>query len=306
MNFRLTFLKILFLSFLSYSCKDFSDNRFKSKPVKVNLSDVQENVNFAKNDLKKDVIHLAISAMTSPKETLFYYEELVHYLAEEINIPIKIEQFKTYKEVNDVLENKQIEIAFICSGAFSEARNRFPLEILAVPKINGKASYNAYIIVNKSSSIKDFKDLKGKSFAFTDPLSNTGRAYAINRVKELGSNYEEYFSKIIFTYAHDYSIQAVSRGLVDGATIDGLIFNYMKRIYPQKVKNIRVIEISEEFGIPPIVVHKDLGEKLKGRFREVLINMSKTQEGKSILDNLLIDEFVLGSEDDYNSMRIVK
>lgn len=247
-------------------------------------------------------LNLAIAAMISPKETLHYYEELIHYISGKIDRPVKIMQNKTYKEVNDNLEQRRIDVAFICSGAYVAAKKRFPIEILAIPVVNGKRYYTADIIVRRSSSIQRFEDLRGKSFAFTDPLSNSGRLYAVNRVRELNSTYENYFSRIIYTHGHDYSIQAVARGMVDGATVDGLIFNYLQRHYPAKVENIRIIEESEPFGMPPIVVHKDLDPVLKEKLRMTLLTMDKDREGKAILQKLMIDKFVPGNEKDYNSI----
>jgi hypothetical protein len=39
--------------------------------------------------------------------------------------------------------------------------------------------------------------------------------------------------------SHDISIQMVSRNLVDAASIDGLIFDYLEIFQPDKVRNIR-------------------------------------------------------------------
>ncbi len=267
------------------------------KPVSIDFSNtVQETVSPA--DSVKPV-NLEIAAMVSPRETLRYYEDLVHYISRKIGRPIKINQKKTYKEVNDQLEQRQIDAAFICSGAFVEAKSRFPIEIIAVPVVNGKKTYNAQVIVRKDSPIHHFEDLRGKTFAFTDPLSNTGRLYAVERVRELHSTPGRFFSKVIYTHGHDYSIQAVARGMVDGATVDGLVLNYIKAYYPEKVKNIRIIETSKPFGMPPVVVHKSLNYRLKKKLRQALLNMDKDPQGKKILERLMIDKFVPGNENDY-------
>ncbi|RMH78555.1 MAG: phosphate/phosphite/phosphonate ABC transporter substrate-binding protein [Calditrichaeota bacterium] len=256
-------------------------------------------------DLETDSIaplHIAIAAMTSPAENLRYYEELLHYLSQKIQRPVKIEQRKTYKEVNSLLETRQIEMAFVCSGAYVEARRHFPIEILAVPQIRGKSTYNAYIIVHRASSIRRFEDLRGKSFAFTDPLSNTGRLYAVKRVKELGSTPREFFSRIIYTHAHDHSIQAVARHLVDGATVDGLIYDYLETYAPEKVADLRIIEVSEDFGMPPIVVPAQLDPQLKKRLRHIFLHMHEDPAGQKILRQLMIDRFVPAREADYKSI----
>ena len=87
--------------------------------------------------------------------------------------------------------------------------------------------------------------------------------------------------------------------MVDGATVDGLVLNYIKAYYPEKVKNIRIIETSKPFGMPPVVVHKSLNYRLKKKLRQALLNMDKDPQGKKILERLMIDKFVPGNENDY-------
>lgn len=248
-------------------------------------------------------IYLAISSTISPKETYKYYKDLVKYISEKCGRPVQLKQRKTYQEILKLLEVGEIDFAFICSGTYVAAEGEVPIEIIAIPEVRGKHFYNAYIIVHKSSSIKKFKQLRNKSFAFTDPLSNTGYLYPSIRVKELGSGSEKFFKKTIYTNAHDYSIQAVARKIVDGASVNGLVFDYIKSLYPERVKEIVIIETSEPFGIPPIVVPKFLNPELKHKLRSVLLEIHTDPVGREILKKLQIDRFVPPGNTDYSSIR---
>ncbi len=247
-------------------------------------------------------ISLAISAMTSPKETYIYYEKLVEYISQKLGRPIQFKQRKSYEEVNELLKKAVVDIAFICSGAYVSALPENYMEIIAVPVINNKAYYQAYIIVHKDSPYQQFIDLKHKRFALTDPLSNTGYYYPLRRVKELGFTLDHFFSKTIFTYAHDYSIQAVARKLVDGASVDGLIFDYLAKNNPNLVENLRVIEKSEPFGMPPIVVPRGLNPKLKEQLQTVFLNLHLDPKGQQILSQLNIDRFIRGDTVNYSGV----
>ena len=244
-------------------------------------------------------ISLAIAAMTSPKETYIYYEKLVDYISQKLGRPIQFKQRKSYKEVNELLKKTVVDIAFICSGAYVSALPEGYMEIIAVPQINNKTYYQAYVIVHKDSPYQQFIDLKNKRFALTDPLSNTGYYYPLRRVKELGFTLDRFFSKTIYTYAHDYSIQAVARKLVDGASVDGLIFDYLAKHNPALVQNIRIIEKSEPFGMPPVVVPRRLDPQLKAKLKSILLSLHQDAKGKQILDQLNIDRFVPGDSVNY-------
>lgn len=251
-------------------------------------------------------LKVAISSMISPKETFTYYEALMRFVSARLGVPVEMKQRKTYQEVNDMLVDGQIELAFICSGAYVESPLNSRVEILAVPVVHGEPTYRAYVIVHENYSAQTFADLKGVSFAFTDPLSNTGYTYAVKRVKQLGSSVETFFSKTLFTHAHDYSIQLVVRGIVDAATVDGLIFEYLMQFTPDKVRGIRVLEKSAPFGIPPVVVPRSLPDSTKERLRQIFFSLDEDATGKGILRKLMIDRFVPGRDEDYNSVRTIK
>ena len=254
-------------------------------------------------ELSGHPIYLAISAMISPKETYIYYENLIKYISEKCDRQIKFKQRKTYQEVIRLLAVGEVDFAFICSGAYVAAEGNVPIEILAIPEVHGKHYYNAYIIVHSASPVQKFKELRGKTFAFTDPLSNTGFLYPAIRVKYLGTTPENYFAKTIYTNAHDYSIQAVAKKIVAGASVNSLVFNYTKEVYPERVKDVRIIEVSEQFGMPPIVVPKFLNPQVKNKLRSVLLNIHKNPDGLKILKKLRIDRFVPPGNADYSSIR---
>jgi phosphonate transport system substrate-binding protein len=263
--------------------------------------DIYENDNKLANEDTTDnaKLYVAISTMISPIETFNLYKDLIDYISEKMDVPIIFKQRKTYGEVNFLLKEKKLDFAFICTGAYVNEKNELPVELLVVPVVNGRALYNAYIIVNKQSDINSFEELKGKSFAFTDPLSNSGYAYVVNLLKRKKTNPDKFFNKTIYTNAHDYSIQAVARNFVDGATIDGLVYDFLEKTQPEKVKKIKIIKKSEDYGIPPFVVRKDLDPIIKNQLKEIMLNLHNEPRGKEILKKIHIDKFIEGNDELY-------
>lgn len=295
----------LTLSFVFSSC-DFSQEQKTPRTVEIDLTKTVHTKNNGNFPDTLSTLKVAVSSMISPKETFIYYEELINYVSKKNFLPIEFKQRKTYQEVNDLLIRNEVDFAFICSGAYVEKSVEGKLEILAVPVSQGKPLYQAYVITHRTNNLERFEDFKGKSFAFTDPLSNTGYLFALKRVKELGSNSGKFFSKTFFTFAHDNSIQLVAKQKVDGAVIDGLILDYLKVFYPERVKDIKIVERSEYFGIPPVVVPFRLSTVTKDKLRKVFLEMDHDPEGKKILDKLFIDKFTLGNDSSYNSIRALK
>jgi len=295
------FVLFLIFVFLLADCNE-TNHYNNQKPIKIEIGNKQH-VNLDENKTKNvKTINVAISTMISPQKTFYLYENLLRYIEKRLGIQIILKQRKSYQEVNDLLEEGKLDFAYVCSGAYVVAKRKFPIKILAAPQMNHKTYYQAYIIVNKKSRYKTFDDLKGKSFAFSDPLSNTGYKYVLKLLKERYTNVDEFFSKTIFTYAHDYSIQAVARGLVDGATVDGLVFDYLRTNDPGKVKNVKIIQKSQNFGIPPFVYAPNSDPVLIKKIQNILLNMDKNKEGEEILKKLQIEKFVMVKPDIYKSL----
>jgi phosphonate transport system substrate-binding protein len=251
-------------------------------------------------------LKVAVSAILSPKETYESYEEIFRFISDEIGYPIEFHQRKTYVEINQMLENELLDFAFICTGAYVELDKAKGIELLAVPVSGGRAEYNAFIIVSEAFAAEDFEDLRGSRFAFTDPLSNTGYFYALHRLNELNETPESFFESSMFTYGHDISIQLVAKGVVDAAAINQLIFDYLKVYHPERIEGVRIIEISSDYGNPPIVISQRLKGEKREQLKQLLLSMHNNPEASSILDDLLIDRFIEGEDDDYNSVREMK
>jgi phosphonate transport system substrate-binding protein len=96
---------------------------------------------------------------------------------------------------------------------------------------------------------------------------------------------------------------AVSRGLVDGASVDSLIWDYYQAKEPSFTAQTKVIKKSTFYGIPPLVASRHLPSEDRDRLRQVLLNMHQDPEGRQILGKLLIDRFVPLQEEWYASIR---
>jgi len=292
MNRTIFLLLVLF----GFSCTNSENNK-----TVVDFSDTTPaEVNIHHHGTKP--VYIAIASMTSPKETYIYYSDLVNYISTKVGHPIYIKQKKTYEEVNMLLENSEIDFAFICSGAFVDEYRVGKIKLLVAPEIDEKSTYHAYIITQKDSDIESFKDFENKSFAFTDPLSNTGRLYPLKELSKTHKKEKDFFMKTIYTYGHDISIQMVNRGIIDGASVHGLIFDYLAINNPEKVENIKIIKRSETFGIPPVVTPATLSQKKTNIYRDIFLNIHKDSTGKKILEKLNIDRFVVVDDTLYNNV----
>jgi phosphonate transport system substrate-binding protein len=249
---------------------------------------------------------VAVGSIISAQETVVYYHELLEYIAEKLGREIQLVQRKTYGEINQLIGAGQIDLAFICSGPYAGGREKFGFEALAMPRVRGSHLYQSYLIVNKDSPIQTLADLRGRTFAFTDTESNTGKLVPTYWLGLQGENPADFFGKTIYTYSHDNSIMAVAMSLVDGAAVNGQVWEYYQHRDPVFTAKTRVIRKSEPFGNPPVVASSRLPAQMKDRMRDLLYNMHQDPQGEKILKKLMIDRFIEPIEGCYDPILAMK
>ena len=237
-------------------------------------------------------LRIGVGAILSPQGTAHSYQPLIDYLGHKMGKPAILVQRKTYQELNDLVARNVVDLGFICTGAYVEGVRKEAMSLLVVPRINGKTTYQAFIIVPAASPVREFAGLRGKVFAFTDPLSNTGYLYPLSLLQGLGQQPKTFFGRTIFTYSHDRSMAAVMEGIADGASVDSLVYELAGKRNPEIARQTRVIWESPEFGIPPVVVPHAISPSRKTLLKELLLGLHRDAEGKKALAALGVERFV--------------
>jgi phosphate/phosphite/phosphonate ABC transporter binding protein len=248
----------------------------------------------------------AVSAMVSPAQTLVHFAEFREYLEEKLGTHVHLKQRRTYEEINNLLHEATVQMAFTCTGGYLAGRQAFGLEILAVPVVKGKTAYQSYIITDKNNPAKSLDDLRGQVFAFTDPLSLSGRMYPVATLNNLGYTTSDFFKKTFYTESHDKSIEAVATGLADGAAVDSLIFDSLYGLPDSFARQVRIIQKSKEFGMPPVVVTPTLNKETKRALLKVLLGMAGDPRGQIVLQHLEMDGFAIPSPELYHSAILLR
>lgn len=249
---------------------------------------------------------IGIAAMISPTEALPIYDKIVNYMGDKMKLDLEMVFSKDYATMSSMVKKKQVLAAFVCSGPYVKSHKDWGMDLLVAPSLHGSAQYYSYIIVNKNSNISTLQELKGKKFAFTDPESNTGRLVPTFEFMKMGWTPEKYFSDITYTGSHDKSIEAVASNLVDGASVDNLIWEYMNDSDSIFTSRTKIIAQFGPFASPPFVTHPDCDTALKNKMKSILLHMHEDSIGKTILDKLQIDRFVTIEDSCYKSVRTMR
>lgn len=236
---------------------------------------------------------VAVASILSPVETLDGYEPLLKYLEARLERPVVLLQRRTYQEVNQLLADKGVDLAFVCSGGYIAGRG---IELLAAPEVKGRRTYQSYIIARAALPAQSLKELRGSSFAFTDPLSFSGHMAPLYMLISGNADPKSSFSRTFFTFSHDNSIRSVVDGIVDGAAVDSMIYDRVLASRPEWVGRVRIVEKSLLVGNPPVVVPQGLDPALRQKVATILLSMQEDPIGRQALQKLDYDRFTAPDE----------
>lgn len=255
------------------------------------------------SDGKGDSVRVAFAALVSPQESFYKYQNLVNYLEAQIGRKIEVVRRQTYQEVNDLLGTGEVDFGFICSLSYVIGLDEGTLTGIAAPIVDGSSFYRSYLICRSDSGFSMLEDLKGKTFAFTDPLSYTGRLSMLKLLYDQTGYGEDYFREVFYTYSHDSSIHAVHLGIVDAASVDGLIYEELVAAQSDLVSNVNVIYKGPAAGMPPVVASTKADEGLRNEFQKALLGMAADEAGRPILEGLGYDQFEVPDDNNYEVIR---
>jgi phosphonate transport system substrate-binding protein len=249
----------------------------------------------------QSTLRVAVAAILSPEGNIESYGEFASYLSMRLGRPVELVQRKTYEEVNALLALGDVDIGFVCTSAYVKGHDEFGLRLVAAPEIEGETVYRSVLIVPADSTAQSMADLRGSVFAFTDPISTTGRAYPSSLVRALGETPDTFFARTFFTYSHEEAIHAVAAGLADGAGVDSIVLDQVLAAEPGLA--IRIIHVSVPFGIPPVVVAPHISVSDEAEIRSLLLGLADDEMARQALEAMGVDRFVAVSDDEYDGVR---
>jgi phosphonate transport system substrate-binding protein len=237
-------------------------------------------------------------------------QPIVEIMRKELGMEVQPFVATDYTGVVEALRVNKLDVAFLTPASYVLARNEADVRVVLKSERKGSPYYYAAIITRTDSGIVTLEDLRGKTFAFGDPVSTSANVFPRKMLHERGIDPVRDFKQILYSGGHDATVLAVLNGKVDaGATYanspdsnDTAWMRYLKN--PEDVKKIRAIAFSEPIPADNLVVSGNLDPAIAKKVENVFLDLSRDPQGKQMLRDLYqIDGFVPATDQDYESVR---
>lgn len=256
-----------------------------------------------------NTLRFGIIPFESAEELIKNINPMLEVIGEGMGMEIKPYISADYTGVVEAFRNNRLDAAFLSPASYVMARKEAGVKVILKSQRGGNPYYYGAIITRKDSGINDVKDLKGKSFAFGDPLSTSGHVFPKMIMLKNNINPETDFKNVLFSGAHDATVLAVLNKKVDaGSTFSddhsGSKGSWTRYLKPEEVEQLKVIAVTEPIPADNIVVSKELEPETAEKLADVIIDFGKTKEGNELMKKLYkFDGYMKATDQDYDSVR---
>ncbi len=245
--------------------------------------------------------------LASNDTTVALYELVTEQVGRRLGVPAELVVETSYESCAKDLN----EVCFVCSLPYvTFERHGLDLAVpVAAPvlqgeRYGGRPIYFSDVIVHRNSPFESFLDLRGRSWAYNEPLSHSGYGITRYHLVTLGKT-NGFFGEVVEAGFHHEAIRMVARGEVDGSAIDSQVLEIELRDHPDIAEQIRVVEALGPSTIQPVAVSRRVPEDIREAIRDVLVTMDEDSAVRERLGVALVDRFVPVRPESYDDIRMM-
>lgn len=254
-------------------------------------------------------VRVALSAAFVSEQGVSVYQRIVEHLERKLGQDLELVTGLGYETINSMLADGAIDMAFVCGFPYVLLRDRPDpqVELVAAPvmksaRYQGRPVYYSDLIVRVDSDIQSIHDLRGRTYVYNEETSNSGYNLPRARLIELGLT-GGFFGNVLRSGSHEESIRMVADGRADASFVDSLVLEYDLAHGGDAAMRVRVIDSVGPSGIPPVVMRTAVPRAIRQELQRLLVTMHEDPAGRRILDEALVDRFVVVDDGDYDDIR---
>ncbi|MEQ9619629.1 MAG: phosphate/phosphite/phosphonate ABC transporter substrate-binding protein [Deltaproteobacteria bacterium] len=255
------------------------------------------------NKGKKPLV-LAFIPQENPEKLIGDIAVITEYLQEELGMPVKGYVTQDHAAAVEALRNGEADISFMGGLPYVLAHEKIGAEVILAEVYRGSPTYRGRIFVLKGSGIEKLDDLRGKSIAFADPISESGYIYPLETFVEAGlikrgDDPKDFFGEVYFAGGYQQAIQALANGLVDAAGVSQFADLLLT---PEQLPKITWIAESKPIPSHLVCARKGLDQERVDAFKRAMLKLNQP-EYKYLLKHVYgPDGYVEADHSDYKSV----
>lgn len=246
-------------------------------------------------------LRIVFIAYENPTQLVEDVRPVVAYLSKRLGIPVKHFVATDYAGVIEAMRARRADMGFMGPLQYVLAHQQAGAYPILGEIYNGKPTYVSRIYVRKGSGIRSLADLRGKTIAFTDPVSSSGYMYPLDLFKHAGliqnaDSAARFFRRTYFAGGDEQALRAVLNGFADAAGIG----QYALTLLPQPDRE-KLTTIAQTPPMPShcVVVRKELNPQTVAKLQAALFALNQGPNRKLLSKLYNVDGYVKVSHATY-------
>jgi phosphonate transport system substrate-binding protein len=206
------------------------------------------------------------------------YADLAKMIGDKLGCPVKLFMATSYSAEIEAMRNDKLDVGQFGPLGYVLAHQVAHAQAVATfsDGDNKPATYTASIVTWPGSGIKTIADIKGRSFAYSDPSSTSGHLFPAFGLSKNGIDPDNGV-KALYAGSHTASFEALRNHKVDSGELnsDEIATAKLRNEYDPKA----FITLWQSAPIPldPITVRGDLPADFKARLASILSSLDLHQ-----------------------------
>ena len=218
-------------------------------------------------------------------------DQIAAALAKSTGLSFKAQVPSSYAATIEGMCSAKVDVGFLAPLSYVLAKDKGCAQLMLTAVRDGSPTFKGQIRVRADSGITDVSQLRGKKFAFSDPVSTSGSMYPQLLIKQkFNATAKEFFSDVLFAGGHDKAMIALYNKQVDGAAsfIDAKtdIPSSAVKLFPDIVEKTKRIAETEDIPGDTMSTRKDLPKNLVDQIKAAFLDYIKTDDGKKAIFGL--------------------
>src|ERR1700761_296162 len=224
------------------------------------------------------VVRFGVEPFDTSAKLVPIYDHIGKLLGEKIGCEVKVYIATNYNAEIEAMRSGKLEIGEFGPLGYVLAHQVAKAEaVAAFSSKDGKPdTYWASLVTYPASGIKTVADIKGHSFAFSDPTSTSGHLFPDYGLRKGGVDPDKDI-KAIYAGSHTSSFEALYNKKVDAGELNSEQLESATQRGHYKDGDMVFLWKSDPIPTDPIALRGDLPESFKKRVTEALQNLDLTQ-----------------------------
>lgn len=260
----------------------------------------------AKDCPNDGVVRFGVEPFDTAPKLIPIYDHIGKLLGEKIGCQVQVFVATSYNAEIEAMRNGKLEVGEFGPLGYVLAHQVAKAE--AVAALSGKDGqpdhYWASLVTYPGSGIKTVAEIKGHSFAFSDPASTSGHLFPAFGLRKAGIDPDKDI-KAIYAGSHTASFEALYNHKVDAGELNSSQMESAKQRGHYKDGDLIFLWKSEPIPTDPISVRGDLPPAFKARLTAALqtLDLSSLPEADRKIMGLGGQRFVPQTDAAYNGIR---